>query len=86
MRILFLSILLTTAFTCFSQKREQPMPVNPEFKRFVFEPNQQIVLKPYDSLYFDIAYESGDFWVFWSVTFISVAIPHLFIPGFLRFT
>jgi len=64
MRILFLSILLTTAFTCFSQKREQPMPVNPEFKRFVFEPNQQIVLKPYDSLYFDIAYESGDYWVF----------------------
>ncbi len=29
---------------------------------------------------------SGDFWVFWSATFISVAIPHLFIPGFLRFT
>lgn len=40
------------------------MPSNPEFKRFVFEPNQQIVLKPYDSLYFDIAYDSGAYWVF----------------------
>lgn len=64
MRILFLSILLIIAFPSFSQKSVQPMPVKPAFKRFVFEPNQQIVLKPYDSLYFDIAYERGDFWVF----------------------
>jgi hypothetical protein len=64
MRIFFLIIFFGISLTGFSQKKEQPMPVNPAFKRFIFEPNQQIVLKPYDSLYFDIAYESGDYWVF----------------------
>ena len=29
---------------------------------------------------------SSKFWVLWTVTFISLAIPHLLIPGFLRLT
>jgi hypothetical protein len=33
-----------------------------------------------------VTINSRDFWCIWSVTVISLAIPHLLIPGFLRFT
>ncbi len=57
-------LLMGIAFVGLGQQKTNEMPTNPAFKRFVFEPNQQIVLKPYDSLYFDIDYNGGNYWVF----------------------
>ena len=64
MRSIFLFSFLLFAYLGKSQTTREEMPSNPEFKRFVFQANQQIVLKPYDSLYFDIDFSAGENWVF----------------------
>lgn len=64
MRKILLLGMFCFAFLGKVQSQTAEMPSNPEFKRFVFQANQQIVLKPYDSLYFDIEFVPGDNWVF----------------------
>ncbi|MBU3663012.1 MAG: hypothetical protein FGM41_07425 [Bacteroidetes bacterium] len=64
MRLVLLFISLAVSTSLFAQIEKDPLKRNPEFKRFVYETNQQIKLRYYDSLYFDIDYEQGNNWVF----------------------
>jgi hypothetical protein len=64
MRLILLLISLGLSFAVSAQIEKDPLKRNPEFKRFVYETNQQIKLRYYDSLYFDIGYEQGNNWVF----------------------
>jgi hypothetical protein len=57
-------ISLIAAFATSTKAQQEKPKVNPEMKRFVYQANSSITKRTYDSIYFDIAYNPGNKWVF----------------------
>ncbi|MBC7382984.1 MAG: hypothetical protein H7296_08310 [Bacteroidia bacterium] len=64
MRIIFFLTILFFIPAVNAQDTPEYKKVNPEVKRFVFQPNTIITKRIYDSIYFDLSYDKGKKWVF----------------------
>jgi hypothetical protein len=61
MKNIFSILFILLSFIAQAQEKPQQ---NPEIKRFVYQDNSSISKQIYDSIYFDIAYDKGNKWVF----------------------